>query len=186
MLDQNEADLIRAAKAGNGEAFATFHQRHWDDIYTYLYYRVDNQAVAEDLTSEVFFQDGRKIDTYRYRGKPLLAWLYSIAHNLLIDYYRQSERTPGFAQLDDRIDAGKRSNPSKIVERNQTVDCLRRALTHLTELQRHVIIGKFIDEKTNKEVANLLGRTEGAVKSLQHRALRSLHRAIEAEGCYEP
>lgn len=67
MLDQNEADLIRAAKAGNGEAFATFHQRHWDDIYTYLYYRVDNQAVAEDLTSEVFF---RMVEKNRYVSLP--------------------------------------------------------------------------------------------------------------------
>jgi RNA polymerase sigma-70 factor (ECF subfamily) len=127
-----------------------------------------------------------KIDSYRFRGKPLLAWLYTIARHMVIDHYRKNSRTPNFTQLDERIDAGDNGDPIKLTNRQLAADCLRRALAQLTELQRDLIIGKFIDERSNKEVAQLLGRTEGAIKSLQHRALNSLKRAIEKEKCYEP
>jgi len=186
MHDKDEIQLIKRAQTGDAKAFTILHQHHWEDVFKYIYYRVDSQVTAEDLTSDVFVKMVEKIDTYRFKGKPLLAWLYTIARNLVIDHHRKNGRAPTFTQLDERIDAGDSGDPIKIAQRQRAADCLRRALTHLTELQRDVITGKFIDGRSNKEVARLLGRTEGAIKSLQHRALNSLKRAIEKDGCYEP
>jgi RNA polymerase sigma-70 factor (ECF subfamily) len=151
---------------------------------TYVYYRVSDQATAEDLTAEVFVRMVAKIRHYRHRGKPILAWLYTIARNLTTDYYRRNGRNPRMP-LDERLVAGS-GNPVTAVEGRLAADCLRRALCHLTEAQKLVIVAKFVEDRSNREVARLLGKTEGAVKSLQHRALASLRRAIEKEGCYEP
>ncbi|MGD2157558.1 MAG: sigma-70 family RNA polymerase sigma factor [Anaerolineales bacterium] len=186
MHDKDETQLIRRAQTGDEDAFVILHQRHWEDIFRFIYFRVDSQAVAEDLTSDVFVKMVEKIESYRFKGKPLLAWLYTIARHLVIDHYRKNGSKPKFTQLDERIDAGDKGDPIKLTNRQLAADCLRRALAHLTELQRDVITGKFIDQRSNKEVAQLLGRTEGAIKSLQHRALNSLKRAIEKEKCYEP
>jgi len=179
----DEAQLIRQAQAGEQAAFTTIYDRHQPAVFTYLYYRVGNQATAEELTSEVFVRMVERMDRYRYRGKPLLAWLYTIARNLLTDHYRQARRSTPLP-LDGRLVANS-GNPAAAVESQLAADCLQRALGHLTEAQRRVIIGKFIEDRSNAEVAGILGKTVGSVKSLQHRALAALRRAIEKEGCYE-
>ncbi len=183
MRAEDERDLIRRAQQGDREAFAILYDRHYTAIYNYFYYRLGDPEKAEDLTADLFVRMVEKIDRYRERGRPFLAWLYTIARNLLTDDYRRQrgEMVP----LDDLpLSDGK--NPVAEVERHLAIDCLRLALRYLTDEQQLVIIHRFLDKKPIADVAELLGKREGAIKALQHRALAALRRAIEKEGCYEP
>ncbi len=183
-LSSNEASLIQRAQTGDRAALAALHDQYYRAIFTYFSLRVNDPALAEDLTADVFVRMVQKIRTFRYKNKPLLAWLYTIARNLLTDYYRAQQREAGNMPLEESLIAGD-DNPARQAEQRLAADCLRSALKYLTEEQQQVIVGKFIEERSNLEMARLLEKTEGAVKSLQHRALAALRRAIAKEGCYE-
>ncbi len=180
----NEKEIIHRAQRGDRDALATLYREHYSAIFNYFFYRLGDQTTAEDLTAEVFVRMVDKIDGYRYRGKPILAWLYTIARNLLINYRQRAENAPKLP-LEERLVASD-GNPVQAAERRLTVDCLQLALNYLTDVQRQVIIGKFIEGRSTAEVAKILNKTEGAIKSLQHRALGALRRAMEKENCYEP
>jgi RNA polymerase sigma-70 factor (ECF subfamily) len=180
----DETQLIRQAQAGDHTALTALYDRYQPLIFTYLYYRLDDQATAEELTSEVFVRMVEKIDRYQLRGQPLLAWLYTIARNLRIDHHRQ-RGLAATLPLDEEI-VDESDDPIGMVERRLAADCLRRALRYLTDDQQEVIVHKFVGNRSNAETATLMGKDEGAVKSMQHRALAALRRAIEKERCYEP
>jgi RNA polymerase sigma-70 factor (ECF subfamily) len=184
MSREDEAQLIRRAKQGDQTAFAEIYTRHHDAVYTYLLYRVNDVHVAEDLTGEVFLRLVTKIDRFTYRGRPILAWMYTIARNLLVDHQRKQAQA-GMLNLDEQL-ATSDASPPEVAERGLTRDCLTRSLKHLTEEQQRVVLHRLIEGRSNAEVARLLGKTEAAIKSLQHRALASLRRAIAKERCYEP
>ena len=178
------ADLITRAQAGDEDAFVELYEQHRSAVFTYIFYRVGDQATAEELMAEVFCRMVISIQDFTSRGKPILAWLYTIARNLVIDHHREIARLR-VVPLDNRIVA-ETKNPEAVAESSLNADCLRRALSRLTEEQRLVILLKFVENRSNPEVATIMVKTEGAVKSLQHRALGALKRAIAKEGCYEP
>lgn len=184
MSSRDDALLIKRAKEGEPAAFAEIYTRHHDAVYAYVYFRVNDARLAEDLAGEVFVRMVEKIDGFTYRGRPILAWLYTIARNLLVDHQRQRAKA-NHQPLDERLVAGE-AGPEEITTQNLTRDCLARCLRHLTEDQQLVILHKLLEGRSNAEVADLLGKTEGAIKSLQHRALASLRRAVLKEHCYEP
>lgn len=179
-----ETTLIQQAIHGDRTALATLHDRHYRAIYTYFAARLRDTDLVEDLTADVFVRMVQKIGSFKHRSKPLLAWLYTIARNRLVDYYREQQKEAGQMSLDERLVSGE-DDPAREAERRLAADCLRQALHHLTEEQRLVIVGKFIEKRSNIEMGRLLQKTEGAIKSLQHRALAALRRAIQKEGCYE-
>ncbi|GAB4521074.1 MAG: sigma-70 family RNA polymerase sigma factor [Anaerolineales bacterium] len=181
----DESILVHEAQRGDRDALAALHDRHYQAIFTYFALRLDDTALIEDLTADVFVRMVRKIGTFRTGKKPLLAWLYTIARNRLTDYYREQQKESGHLPLREDLIAAQGS-PQRAAEHHLAADCLRRALRFLTEEQRLVILGKFVEDRSNVEMARLLQKTEGSVKSLQHRALAALRRAIEKEGCYEP
>jgi RNA polymerase sigma-70 factor (ECF subfamily) len=185
-MSADEKALIQAAQQGDDEACTVLYNRHYDAIYRYCYYRVGNKDLAQDLTSEVFVRMIDKLDTFKARGRPLLAWLYTIARNLTIDVQRRQGKTV-LKPLNEASDlhTGDEEDPSRGMDRKLEAKCLAAALRHLTEEQRQVIILKFMEDLNNSQVAVILGKTEGAVKSLQHRALRALRRAVVKERCYE-
>jgi RNA polymerase sigma-70 factor (ECF subfamily) len=127
-----------------------------------------------------------KLDTFKSRGRPLLAWLYTIARNLIIDTQRQ-QKGKSFRPLHEASEliGSDEHGLVRNVDRRLEADCLAAALRHLTEDQRQVILLKFMEDLNNDQVARILGKTEGAVKSLQHRALKALRRAVVKERCYE-
>jgi RNA polymerase sigma-70 factor (ECF subfamily) len=184
MSRKDEAQLVRRAKQGDQAAFAEIYTRHHDAVYTYLYYRVNDAQIAEDLAGEVFLRLVAKMGKFTYRGRPILAWLYTIARNLLIDHQRKQAQSGTLGLEEDWVTSDP--SPPEVAERGLTRECLIRSLKHLTEDQQRVILHKLIEGRSNAEVADLLGKTEGAVKSLQHRALASLRRAVKKERCYEP
>lgn len=184
-MPDDEARLIRSAQQGDAEACATLYDRNYDAVYRYCYYRVGDVNLAQDLTGEVFVRMVDKLDTFKVRGRPLLAWLYTIARNLVNDAHRHKRQAIHLPLNEaDALSGDSEVDLARRVDRLLEADCLAAALKHLTEDQRQVILLKFLEGLNNAEVAHMLSKTEGAVKSLQHRALGSLRRAIERERCY--
>ncbi len=180
----DDTSLIKRAKRGDPAALEEIYEQSYPSIYTYIFYRVGSTELTEDLTAEVFVRLVDKIDTFTQRGRPILAWLYTIARNLVADHHRRAGRMD-LLPLEERILPDSAKNPAQIVERHLTNEDLVVALQHLTEAQRQVILLKFFGDHSNKEVGALLDKTEGAVKSLQHRALAALRRVLEREQGYE-
>jgi RNA polymerase sigma-70 factor (ECF subfamily) len=150
-----------------GQAFDEFAPR----IYRYIYHRLGQRAVAEDLTSEVFV----RLVRMRERPDNLSAYLYRIAHNIVIDYVRRNPA--GLAPLDETY-ASEGNDPARAAQLEAERIRLRRAINRLTPDQQQVIILKYVEGLGNLEVAEIMGRPEGAVKALQHRALDSLRRLL--------
>jgi RNA polymerase sigma-70 factor (ECF subfamily) len=179
-MSAEEIELIRRAKQGDSTAFSEIYDRHQPAIYRYVFYQVGDAAVAEDLTGEVFVRLVEKIDGFKYRGRPLLAWLYTIARNLITDYHRRAARSEALP-LDTQLENG-RPGLDETVEYRLTQRRLAAAITALTGDQRQVILLKFVEGLDNETVAQVLGKSVGAVKILQHRALAALRRILERNG----
>lgn len=174
-----DAALVERAKAGDEAAFTEIYEQNYHAIYKYVYFRVSDVALAEDITSDVFVRLVKKIDTFVPK-RPILAWLYTIAGNLVKDHYRRSSRAT-FSELDERLPSGK-NDPAAATQVELTADYLKNALSHLTEEQQQVIVLKFVEMRSNADAADILGKSEGAVKSLQHRALDALKKLLVQEG----
>jgi RNA polymerase sigma-70 factor (ECF subfamily) len=173
---QDERDLIQRAQEYDSSAFAEIYERHYQGIYNYIYYRVSDDTLAEDLAAEVFLKAMEAIESFTFRGIPFSAWLYRIANNLVIDHFRRQPRRPHVPLEETQFATNE--NPGEALERGITRQSLQRALSALTEEQQQVVVLKFVDGLSNSEAARVLGKTEGAIKSLQHRALASLGRLL--------
>lgn len=175
----DERELIRRAKEYDGSAFAEIYERYYQSIYNYVYYRVDDDVLAEDLTSEVFLKTLESIHSFTFRpGATFSSWLYRIASNLVIDHFRLLPRQPTVL-LEDSI-VSDVEEPAEALDRQLTAEQLRQAVRHLSEDQQQVVVLKFVDGLKLREIAHVLGKSEGAVKSLQHRAVISLGRILGA------
>mgnify|MGYP001054826923 CR=1 FL=1 len=172
------AQLIRRAKNGDRSAFAEIYDRHQPAIFRYICCRVGSVATAEDLTSEVFVRLVENIDGFTYRGRPLLAWLYTIARNLVNDHHRQSGRAE-LVDLDEDL-PGQVENPEHVASLALDRDRLVQALGELTDDQCQVIVLRFFDGLDNRTVAQIMDKSYGAVKALQHRGLAALRRALDS------
>lgn len=185
MLD-DEDHLIQLAQRGDAAACAALYAQHYDAVYRYCFYRVGDAGLAQDLTSEVFVRLVEKLDAFESRGRPLLAWLYTVARNLVADGHRRAAQST-HVPLDEaaEMQCGGREELQQTVDRKLEARCLAAAMRHLTEEQRQVLLLKFVEDRGNAQIARFLGKSEGAIKSLQHRALNALRRAVLQEGCYE-
>lgn len=173
MDQQNESDLIARAKKSK-DAFGELYERYVDRIYSYVYYRTGNAAEAEDLTAKIFMRAMRHIENYDDRGLPFSAWLYRIARNLVANWHRDRSRRRIIA-LDDitqwRIGAESPELQTQLLEDR---DFLLKAVRRLPSDRQELLILKFVDQLSNAEIGEIMGRSEGAIKSLYHRTLLSL------------
>lgn len=176
----DEHELIRRAQDYDPVAFGEIYERYYIGVYKYIYYRVGDQTAAEDLTMEVFLKAMEAIDGFTFRGIPFSAWLYRIASNLVVDHFRRQPSQPALSLEEKLVSAT--AHPTTVLDQEFSHHALREALAELTDDQQQVIILKFVDGLSNLEVAQILGKTEGAVKSLQHRALASLGRVLGEQG----
>ena len=173
------SELVEQATGCDAEAFGQIYQRYERRIYRYIYYRVGSPYDAEDLTEQVFLNAWRAIGRYQQRGRPILAWLFRMAHNLVIDYYRTQKKEAG---LDEELVAEKPSfNPGYLVELHEEFDELHEAIRRLNAEQQRVITLRFVEGMCYPEVAAILGKREGAVRVLQHRALIALRRILREQ-----
>ena len=176
-----EKRLIEQAIAGDADAFAALYRAHVQTIFRYVTHRVGDAQLAEDLTGDVFTKALEGIPTYQDQGKPLIAWLYRIAHARVVDHYRRTGRRP-VEQDVDVTPIAVSPDMDEGMMRRQAATSLKEAISRLTSDQQQVIILRFIEGKRIEEVAQLLGKKPNAIKALQHRALRSLGRALERSG----
>jgi len=182
----DEVDLTRLSQAGDRDAFARLYDAYIERIYRYVYFRVADQQMAEDITSQVFLKAWEKLDSYQIGSSPFIAWLYRIAHNSVIDHYRTRKISISL----------ENANPSEISHEDGTDEKLdlqlksrqlRDALQELTEEQQQVLILKFISQLSTAEIAQQLGKQPGAIRALQMRALQGLARYfnLESEQTYD-
>ncbi|MEW6717504.1 MAG: sigma-70 family RNA polymerase sigma factor [Chloroflexota bacterium] len=181
MVDQVDNIPLSQAVQGDKKAFGLLYERYVERIYNYIYYRTGNQFDAEDLTARVFFRALRHIENYEDRGVPFSAWLYCIAHNLVANWHRDNNRWQ-MIPLEEIISTQWHSeHPELEVMEIEEQEKLLRAVQRLSEDRQQLLILKFTAYLTNAEIGYVMGRTEGAIKSLYHRTLIALREDLKKE-----
>ncbi|MFQ5875513.1 MAG: RNA polymerase sigma factor, partial [Dehalococcoidia bacterium] len=167
-----EEALTGRATRGDGDAFTRLYDIYVERVYRHISYRVKVVADVEDLTQEVFMRAWRSIRRYKPGKRPFLAWLYTIAHNLVIDYYRKRAREP-LVTLEESPQATSGHEDTNI-ESFIDLDVVRRMLARLPADQQQVLMLRFVEGLDYTDVAAALGKSQGAVRVIQFRALRRL------------
>jgi RNA polymerase sigma-70 factor (ECF subfamily) len=173
-----DASLVAAAKGGDAAAFGELYERYRDPIYRYCLARTGSAADAEDLTADVFVKALRSLDRYEDRGAPFVAFLYRIARNAAIDRARVRKEPLSMDQLPSEVGSGHDVERAAISGTERTT--LLAALARLKANDRDVIVLRFLEGYSGVEVAQMLGKSEGAVRILQHRAMERLRTAFAA------
>ena len=177
--DEQVADgwaLVRATQDGNVDAFGQLFDRYHDVVFRFVFYRLGDRGVAEDLTQETFVRAFRRISSVSYQGRDIGAWFVTIARNLVLDHvkssrYRLEQATP---EITDVAPDQHRPGPESEVIAGATYEELLRCVAKLGEDQQECITLRFLQGLSVSETAHIMGRNEGAVKALQHRAVRRL------------
>jgi RNA polymerase sigma-70 factor (ECF subfamily) len=178
-FDDNEIRaLVECAAGGDIEAFGELYSFYLDRIYRYVKYQVRNKEAAEDLTEEIFIKAWRGLGKYRWDGYPFSAWLYRIARNHVVDYFRTNRQ---YQNVEMELLAGD-SDPEREVESKQMEQLLANAITYLPEQQRQVIVLKFIEGMDNREIEQIMGMRQGAIRVMQMRALAALRHKLSGKG----
>ncbi|MGC9400143.1 MAG: RNA polymerase sigma factor [Anaerolineae bacterium] len=181
MKGTDEAALVERAK-GEPEAFGELYRRYVKRIYNYHYRHTSDRVEAEDLTSRTFHKALRNLHRYQdQQGASFQSWLFRIAHNLVVNWYRDRSRHPQVPLEALEPLATGRGNPRQAVEKAEEHTWLLRMIDALPEDRKTLIVLKFVEHMTNAEIGEVLGKTEGAVKALYYRTLRDL-RQTAAEG----
>ncbi|MBO9335195.1 MAG: sigma-70 family RNA polymerase sigma factor [Roseiflexus sp.] len=171
--------LIARAQAGDAAAFGELYTRYAKFILRYMYVRTREPELAQDLTQEVFIRVIKGIGGLQYRGEKLfLGWLYTIAGNVLVGQARR--RQIAASSLDDTAEVTDPHGQDAVASLFERLS-LQHAIAQLTVEQQHVLMMKFFGDMTNQEIAATIGKTEGAVKALQHRAIQALQQILEQE-----
>jgi RNA polymerase sigma-70 factor (ECF subfamily) len=176
----DEAMLVRRAVAHDAEAFGKLYDLHIDRIYRHIHYRVGNEHDAEDLTQQVFLNAWQAIHRYKRTTSPFVAWLMTISHNVVVDFYRtQKDR----AYLEAEILASDTAlSPEQATEASLEQQRLRRAIPQLGGDEQQVVILRFIEGFEFAEIASVLNKKEGNIRVILHRALVRLRNILEKEG----
>ena len=176
----DDPGLARRAAAGDAEAFGALYDRYVEPVYRYVYYRVRNEAEAEDVTSEVFFKALRAMPRYAPR-QPFLAWLYRIARNAVIDRARRQRPQLPFEDVLRHPGADRVVDPDVALDRLSDGIALREAISRLTPLQQEVIVLRYVEGLDTKAIAQLIGRRDGTVRGIEFRALGALRQLLPRE-----
>lgn len=169
--------LVALAQQGDRDALEELYLLHFDRIYGYLHLSVGNRHDAEDLTTQTFMRMLESITRFRWQSAPFSAWLFRIAHNLAMDHFRASRRLQPEEEVPEPIGE---EEPSAEAAAMQSIgrQSMLELIDDLSQDQKQVLTLKFVFNLKNAEVATILGKTEGAIKSLQHRALVSLEKRV--------
>jgi len=169
--------LVKRAADGNFEAFGELYSIYLGYIYRYVFYQVKDNMMAEDLTEEIFVKAWEAIGRYKQRSLTFSAWLYRIAHNHVIDYFRtRRQYLPLKEETPDTSNNPEQELGAKLIQQE-----LAEALSYLPPQQRQVIILKFIEERENHEIAQIMRKREGAIRVMQMRALTALRQILSSE-----
>jgi RNA polymerase sigma-70 factor (ECF subfamily) len=173
---QDEQSIVRQAQQGDKDAFTQLYEAYFDKIYRYIVIKTGNKADAEDMTQQVFLKAYQSIESYKWKGAPFSAWLFRIAHNQIVDFFRKQSKRPTVPL--EEWTAVSSDNPLRTVESHFDIERLRKATLQLTSAQQEVISLRFAGGLAIAEVARTMGKSEGAVKALQHSAVAALRKLL--------
>jgi RNA polymerase sigma-70 factor (ECF subfamily) len=176
-MELSDEEILARASAGDRDAFGNLYERYVERIFNYVYYRTGNVSDAEDLTARVFQRAMNHIVNYTDRGVPFSAWLYRIAHNLVANWHRDRSRRQEIPLSDAPIVA-KGDHPEVSLVHTEQRESLLRLIRSLPAERQTLLILKFVEHYSNAEIGVIMGRSEGAVKSLYHRTLLALRDEI--------
>lgn len=174
MVDITDEVALERAVQGDTEAFSVLYERYLVRIYNYIFYRTGNALDAEDLTARVFHRALGHISTYRSMGVPFSAWLYRIAHNLVANWHRDNSRRHEVSLEDHTELPHQLDHPEQVLVKSQESEKLLNAIRKLSPERQQLLILKFVEHLSNAEIAVIMGRSEGAIKSLYHRTVLAL------------
>ena len=181
MQDLRDEAALALAKQEDQEAFGLLYLRYINRIYNYVYYRTGNQYDAEDLTARVFFRAMKHIPNYTDRGLPLSAWLYRIAHNLVANWHRDNSRRREVSLDEILLVRPDGDHPESVLMEVEDQEKLLDIIRNLPPVRQQLLILKFVEHLSNSDIGQIMGRTEGAVKSLYHRTLLELREKYDIE-----
>jgi RNA polymerase sigma-70 factor (ECF subfamily) len=175
----DEVLLVQRAIGRDAEAFGRLYDMHVDRVYRHIYYRVSNEQDAEDLTQQVFFKAWEAIPRYKKMASPFIAWLMTISHNLVVDFYR-TRKDKALVEAEVLAD-GPESNPERAAEVSLEQQRLRRVILQLGADEQQVVILRFMEGFEFAEIASVLKKKEGNVRVILHRALVKLRNILEGD-----
>ena len=179
---ENEQNIIEQARLGEPVAFGHLYDLHHPKIYRYIFLKVSHREEAEDLTHQVFLSAWQNIKSYREKDKvPFTSWLYRIAKNKVIDYYRGRKPIFSLEMVGENIMEDFPS-PLLIAEKSIELENVKQAISSLGEEQQDVLIMRFVEDLPLKEVATILNKSVGAIKLIQHRAIINLKKILKENG----
>ena len=179
---QTESDSVLIARAKeDSEAFGLLYERYVGRIYNYIYYRIGNHHDAEDLTARTFYKALKHFSRYVDRGAPFSAYLYRIAHNIVANWHRDNGRRKIIPFDGLSITMPRQEEPITMAERKDEQQVLLQAVRRLPPERQQLVILKLVEQMSNAEIAGVMGRTEGAIKSLYHRTLVALREDLTDE-----
>ncbi len=181
MAESGDGPYIEAAKQ-NPNAFGELYERYVDRIYNYIYHRVGNVHDAEDLTSRTFYRALAHLGQYEDKGVPFSAWLYRIAHNLMANWHRDRKRRPVVALDELVVKSAADEHPEAIAESEDNERLLREVIRKLDPVRQELLVLKFSEGLSNADIGSVMGRSEGAIKSLYHRTLLAIRKEMSERG----
>jgi len=170
---EDENKLIKEAQKGESDCFGRLYDHYIPQIYRFVLMKINHHQEAEDLVHDVFLSAWQNIDSYSHQGFPFSSWLYQIARNKVIDYYRLKKSTIQLDNIDEsfvKIASAVEHN----LDANLDIGRIYGTLNQLTPDQKDVIIMRFIEDLSHQEISAAMGRSEGAIRLLQHRAINTL------------
>jgi RNA polymerase sigma-70 factor (ECF subfamily) len=173
--------LVRLAQEGDGEAFGQLYDRYVDTVFRFIYFRVNDRSLAEDFTSETFLRALRRIGTISYQGRDIGAWFVTIARNIVLDHLKSARHrleTPTADTIEGRDHA--QSTEAAVLDTLQS-ERLMAAVNQLGDEQRECVLLRFVQGMSVSETAAIMGKNDGAIKALQHRAVRKLADLVGGE-----
>jgi RNA polymerase sigma-70 factor (ECF subfamily) len=181
MHEESDSALIARAKEDQ-DAFSLLYERYVGNIYNYIYYRTGNHHDTEDLTARTFYRALKHFSRYVDRGAPFSAYLYRIAHNMVANWHRDRSRRQVISLDETMLTSLRREEPAAVTEAKDEQENMLEAVRRLPTDRQQLLILKFVDQMSNAEIAQVMGRTEGAIKSLYHRTLVALRQDLIGNG----
>jgi RNA polymerase sigma-70 factor (ECF subfamily) len=179
--DRKERALLKASIEGDSEAFEALNLKHMERIYRYIFFRVADQAQAEDMTEEVFIRAWEALPKYEVGKHPFSSWLYRIAHNLLVDHYRR--KNPTSISTDELLRFSDPTQlPEKIVGHMEENEALAKSIMQLDDVEQQVLLLRFVEGLSHREIGSIIGKSATASRVIQHRALKALRAILRRKG----
>jgi RNA polymerase sigma-70 factor (ECF subfamily) len=175
-MSDNHAKRKDDAREYNEFTLANLYEEYFDKIARYAYVRIGNRADAEDIAGEVFLKALQSLKSYRERGVPMQAWLFRIAHNLVIDYFRERQKRKTVSIDNMEIEGG--INPATVAETNMELEQVKKGMEQLTQEQREVLMLRFFGGLSSREAGQVLNKSDGAVREMQRAAIEKLRNLL--------